>query len=67
MSFKDENTCFWKKGALVDYINSSEFKYDDPDKDNILLENDNYSITTDNTSKILSTPAISIVQRILSA
>ncbi len=58
MSFEDENTCFWKKEALADYINSSEFEYNNPDKDNILLENDNYSITIDNTSEISSTPII---------
>jgi len=58
MLFEDENTRFWEKGALADYIDSSEFEYDNPDKDNILLENDDYSITTDNTSEISSTPAI---------
>ncbi|CAB4397123.1 unnamed protein product [Rhizophagus irregularis] len=55
MSFEDEDTCFWEKGVLADYVNSSEFEYNDPDKDNILLENDDYSITTDNTSE---TPSI---------
>jgi len=57
MSFEDENTCFWKKEALADYINSSEFEYNNPDKDNILLENDKYS---DNTSEILLTSIITI-------
>ena len=57
MPFEDENICFWEKGALADYINSDEFEYDGPNKDNILLENDDYSITTDNTSEIPSTPA----------
>ena len=57
MSFEDEDTCFWEKGVLADYINSSEFEYDDPDKDNILLENDDYSITTDNASETSLTPA----------
>ena len=34
-----------RKGTLADYINSSEFECDDPDEDNILLENDDYSST----------------------
>ena len=36
-----------RKGTLADYINSSEFECDDPDEDNILLENDDYSSTAD--------------------
>src|ERR1044072_6355417 len=58
MSFEDENTCFWKKKTFDNY--SNEFECDDPDKDYILLENDDYSITTDNTSEVPSTPATTI-------
>ncbi|CAG8751490.1 10940_t:CDS:1, partial [Funneliformis caledonium] len=35
-----------------------EFKCNNPDKDNILLKNDNYSFTTDNTYEILIIPSI---------
>ncbi|CAG8478665.1 12648_t:CDS:2 [Funneliformis caledonium] len=41
--------------TLADYINSCEFECNDPDKDNILLENDDYSITTNNTCEIPAT------------
>ncbi|CAG8718702.1 12718_t:CDS:1, partial [Funneliformis caledonium] len=57
MSFEDENMGFWKIGCFNDYI-SNELKYNDLDKDYILLENDDYSITTDNTSEVPSTPII---------
>ncbi|CAG8741997.1 13337_t:CDS:1, partial [Funneliformis caledonium] len=50
---------FWKNGCFNNYI-SSELECDDPDKDYMLLENDDYSITTDNTSEIPSTPVTTI-------
>ncbi|CAG8762489.1 3872_t:CDS:1, partial [Funneliformis caledonium] len=53
-----ENIGFWKNGCFNNYI-SSELKCDDLNKDYILLKNDDYSIITNNTSKILSTPIIS--------
>ncbi|CAG8669941.1 2570_t:CDS:1, partial [Funneliformis mosseae] len=52
-----ENISLWEARTLADYINSSEFEYNDPDKNNILLKNDDYSFTTDNISKILVTPS----------
>ena len=38
--------------ALADYTNSSEFEYDDPDKDYDWLDNDDYSLTPDNVNEI---------------
>ena len=60
MIFKNENACLQEVRTLAEYINSSEFEYDDSDKNNILFENDEYSIITDNTSKILLTSIITI-------
>ncbi|CAG8597714.1 7736_t:CDS:2, partial [Funneliformis mosseae] len=56
MSFENESICFWKMRTLANYINSCKFKCNNPNKDNILLENNDYSITTDNTCEILATP-----------
>jgi len=53
MTFENENARFWEAETLAEYINRSKFKCDDDSKkDNILFENDEYNITTDNTSEI---------------
>ncbi|CAG8759293.1 1257_t:CDS:1, partial [Funneliformis caledonium] len=54
-----ENMGFWKNGCFNDYI-SSELECDNSDKDYMLFENDDYSITTDNTSEIPSIPVTTI-------